>query len=94
MWNSLSNAGIIKAQRFKNYKGALKDFDQIIKIEMNRSNGEVNEIRLESGYVNRAYVKSKMGNTEGACDDLYEALGIGIEESVEFIEEKINKVCL
>jgi len=94
MWISLSNGGIIKAQRFKNYKGALKDFNQIIEIETNRINGEINEVRLESGYINRAYVKNMMGNNEGACDDLYEALGLGIEESVEFIEEKINKVCL
>ncbi|MDG1477563.1 MAG: hypothetical protein P8Q14_10490 [Vicingaceae bacterium] len=94
MWISLSNGGIIKAQRFKNYKGALIDFNQIIKIETNRINGEINEVRLESGYINRAYVKNMMGNNEGACDDLYEALGLGIEESVDFIEEKINKVCL
>lgn len=94
MWNALNNRGIIKAQRFKDYKGALKDFNQIIKTEMNREDGEINKTRLESGYLNRAYVKSMQGNLDGACDDLYEALGLGVENSTEFIEKQINEVCL
>ena len=94
MWNSLNNVGIIKAERFKNYKGALKHFNKIISIETNRYDGEINAIRLEAGYTNRAYVKKQLGNTEGACDDLYEALGLGVENSVTFIEKQIDKNCL
>ena len=93
-WNSLNNAGIIKAQRFKDYKGALKLFDRIISIETNRYDGEINATRLEAGYTNRAYVKKMKGDTEGACEDLYEALGLGVESSISFIEKQglIDKI--
>lgn len=94
MWNSLNNRGIIKAKKLKDYKGAIKDFNKIIEIETNRSDGEVNATRLEAGYTNRAYVKKMMGNKEGACDDLYEALSLGVESSVDFIEKKIDENCL
>jgi tetratricopeptide (TPR) repeat protein len=94
MWNSLNNRGIIRAKKFKDYKGATKDFNRIIQIETNRSDGEVNAVRLEAGYTNRAYVKKMLGNKEGACDDLYEALGLGVEASVDFIEQKIDENCL
>ncbi len=94
MWKALNNGGIIKAQQFKNYKGALKDFNTIIKIENNRYDGEMNATRLESGYTNRAYVKKMQGNIEGACEDLYEALGLGIEGSQTFIEKQIDNNCL
>ena len=79
MWNALNNGGIIKAQQFKDYKGALKDFNRIIKIETNRYDGEINAIRLESGYTNRAYVRKMQGQNDAACDDLYEALSLGVE---------------
>jgi tetratricopeptide (TPR) repeat protein len=94
MWNSLNNAGIIKAQQFKDYKGALKYFNKIISIETNRNDGAINSTRLEAGYTNRAYVKKQQGNIEGACDDLYEALSLGLEESSAFIEKQIDKNCL
>ena len=94
MWNSLNNAGIIRAQQFKDYKGALKDFNKIIFIETNRYDGEINATRLEAGYTNRAYVKKKQGDVDGACDDLFEALGLGVEGSVTFIEKQIDKNCL
>ncbi len=94
MWNSLNNVGIIRAQQFKDYKNAMKDFNRIIAIETNRYDGEIIETRLEAGYTNRAYVKKMQGNVEGACDDLYEALGLGIESSVSFIEKQIDKNCL
>ena len=93
-WNSLNNVGIIKAQQFKDYKGALKHFNKIISIETNRYDGEINATRLEAGYTNRAFVKKKQGNIDGACDDLYEALGLGVEGSVAFIENQIDKNCL
>lgn len=93
MSNSLNNGGVIKAQQFKDYKGALKDFNRIINIETNRYDGEINATRLESGYTNRAYVKKMKGDSEGACDDLYEALSLGIEGSQEFIEKQIDKIC-
>ena len=94
MWNSLNNRGVIKAKQLKNYRGAKKDFDKIISIETNRYNGEINEIRLEAGYTNRAYVRKMLGDKEGACDDLYEALSLGVESSVAFIEKKIDQNCM
>jgi tetratricopeptide (TPR) repeat protein len=94
MWNSLNNRGIIKAQQLKDYRGAKKDFDKIISIETNRYDGEINATRLEAGYTNRAYVKIKLGDKESACDDLYEALSLGVESSVSFIEKQIDKNCL
>ena len=94
MWNSLNNRGIIQAKQLKDYKSAKKDFTRIIQIETNRSYGEINATRLEAGYTNRAYVKKMQGNKEGACDDLYEALGLGVESSVDFIERQIDKNCL
>lgn len=94
MWNSLNNRGVIKAKKLKDYKGAIKDFNKIIEIETNRSDGEVNATRLEAGYTNRAYVKKMLGNKEGACYDLYEALSLGVESSVDFIEKKIDENCL
>ena len=94
MWNALNNRGIIKAQQLKDYRGARKDFDKIISIELNRYDSEINETRLEAGYTNRAYVKKMQGDVEGACDDLYEALSLGIESSSAFIEKQIDKNCL
>jgi len=94
MWNSLNNGGVIKAQQFKDYKNALKDFNKIIEIENNRYDGEINTTRLEAGYSNRAYVRKMNGDIEGACDDLYEALSMGVEGSEAFIEKQIEKNCL
>ncbi|PCJ28071.1 MAG: hypothetical protein COA97_02000 [Flavobacteriales bacterium] len=93
MWSSLNNRGIINVEQFKNYKAAMKDFSKIISIENNRYDGSINETRLEAGYTNRAYVKMMRGDKEGACDDLYEALGLGVEASVDFIERQIAKNC-
>ncbi len=93
MWNALNNRGIINAKQFKNYKVALTDFNKIIEIETNRRDGKTNTIRLEAGYTNRAYVKKLKGDKEGACDDLYEALALGVPESAKFIEKQINKNC-
>ncbi len=93
MWNSLNNRGIIKAKQLNDYKGALDDFNKIIQIETNRSNGEINVTRLESGYTNRAYVKKMKGDKEGACNDLYEAQALGVESSQSFIEKQIAKNC-
>lgn len=93
MWNALNNRGIIKAKQLKDYKGALKDFNQIIKTETNRLDGNINYTRLEAGYSNRAYVKKMRGDNNGACDDLYLALGVSTESSSKFIEEQINKNC-
>ena len=93
MWNSLNNRGIIKAKQFNDYKGALADFNKIIQLETNRSDGEINAIRLESGYTNRAYVKKMKGDKDGACDDLYEAQALGVESSATFIEKQIAKIC-
>lgn len=94
MWNSLNNRGIIKAQNLNDYKGAIADFSRIIEIETNRSDGNINTTRLEAGYTNRAYVKKMRGDVDGACDDLYEALGLGVESSVQFIEKQIDDNCL
>ena len=94
MWNSLNNSGVLKAQKLKDYKGALKDFNKIISIETNRYDGEINATRLEAGYTNRAYVKKMQGDKDGACEDLYEALGLGIESSIVFIEKQIDNNCL
>lgn len=93
MWNALNNRGIIRAKQFKNYKSALKDFTQIIETEINRVDGNINYTRLEAGYSNRAFVKKMRGDKDGACDDLYLALGVSSESSVKFIEEQINKNC-
>ena len=93
MWKSLNNRGIIKAKKLKDYNGAMADFNRIIDIEMGRYDGNYNATRLESGYTNRAYVKKLKGDKDGACDDLYEALSLGVEESVEFIEKQIDKNC-
>jgi len=93
MWNSLNNRGIIKAKQLKDYKGALVDFNKIIQIETNRSNGEINATRLESGYTNRAYVKKMKGDKDGACNDLYDAQALGVESSQAFIEKQIAKNC-
>jgi tetratricopeptide (TPR) repeat protein len=93
MWNSLNNRGVIKAKQLKDYKGAKKDFNRIIQTETNRYDGNANDIRLEAGYTNRAYVKKMLGDKEGACDDLYDALSLGIEASIDFIEKKINENC-
>ena len=94
MWYSLNNGGIIKAQEFRDYKGALKDFNRIIEIEINRYDGEINLTRLEAGYSNRAYIRKMKGDIDGACDDLYEALSLGVEGSEVFIEKQIEKNCL
>ena len=94
MWNSLNNRAIIKVQQNSDYKGARADFTKIISIENNRYDGEINETSLEAAYTNRAYVKRQLGDKEGACDDLYEALGLGVESSVSFIEKQIDKHCL
>lgn len=94
MFNALNNRGIIYAEQLKDYKKAQKDFNKIIEIETNRYDGNANDTRLEAGYTNRAYVKKKRGDTEGACDDLYEALGLGIEKSAAFIEKQIDQNCL
>jgi tetratricopeptide (TPR) repeat protein len=93
MWNSLNNRGIINAKQFKDYKMALKDFNKIIEIETNRSDGNRNAVRLEAGYTNRAYVKKEKGDKEGACDDLYEALSLGVPESTKFLDKQIEKNC-
>lgn len=94
MFNALNNGGIIKAQQFKHYKSALKDFNRIIDTETNRLDGGINTTRLEAGYTNRAYVKKMKGDIEGACDDLYEALSLGVVGSQDFIEKQIEKNCL
>jgi tetratricopeptide (TPR) repeat protein len=94
MFNALNNGGIIKAQQFEHYKSALKDFDRIINVEINRIDGDINSTRLEAGYTNRAYVKKMQGDIEGACDDLYEALSLGVVGSEDFIEKQIEKNCL
>lgn len=93
MWNALNNRGIINAKQFKDYKAALKDFNKIVEIETNRSDGNINATRLEAGYTNRAYVKKMRGDKQGACDDLYDALGLGIPSSVKFIEKQIANNC-
>jgi tetratricopeptide (TPR) repeat protein len=93
MWNALNNRGIIKAKQLKDYKGALTDFNQIIKTETNRLDGNMNLTRLESGYTNRAYVKKMKGDKDGACDDLYLALGVSSTSSSAFIEKQIDKNC-
>ena len=93
MWNSLNNRGIIKAKKQNNYNGAIADFNRIIDIETNRYDGNINATRLEAGYTNRAYVKKLKGDKQGACDDLYEALSLGVESSVAFIEKQIEKNC-
>ena len=69
------------------------DFNKIIQIETNRSNGEINATRLESGYTNRAYVKKMKGDKDGACNDLYDAQALGVESSQAFIEKQIAKNC-
>lgn len=94
MWNALNNRGIINAKQFKDYKTAIKDFNKIIEIETNRGDGNANLVRLEAGYTNRAYVKKMKGDKEGACDDLYEALYLGVESSQKFIQQQIDKNCL
>ncbi|MCB9360322.1 MAG: hypothetical protein H6587_02205 [Flavobacteriales bacterium] len=94
MWNALNNRGIIKAKQFKDYKGALADFNQIIETETNRIDGNMILTRLEAGYTNRAYLKKLKGDKDGACDDLYEALYLGVESSKDFIQQQIDKNCL
>ena len=93
MWESLNNRGVIQAEQFGNYPGALKDFNKIIDIELNRTDGEVDAVKLESAYSNRAYVKMAQNNNIGACDDLYEALSYADENSMAFLEKKIAKIC-
>jgi tetratricopeptide (TPR) repeat protein len=93
MWNALNNRGIIKAKQLKDYKGALTDFNRIIETETNRVDGNMNLTRLESGYTNRAYVKKMKGDKDGACDDLYLALGVSSTSSSAFIEKQIDKNC-
>ncbi len=93
MWNSLNNRGIIYTEQLKEYHAALSDFSMIIRIETNRTSGEINTTRLESGYTNRAYVKKIKGDKKGACEDLNEALYLGIESSRAFIEKQIDKNC-
>lgn len=92
-WEALNNRGIISAKQFKKYKSALEDFNLIIETEVNRTDGNMNLTRLESGYSNRAYVKKMLGNKEGACDDLYLALGVSSAKSAPFIEKQIEKNC-
>ncbi len=94
MWNALNNRGIIKSQQLEDYRGAMKDFSKIISIETNRYDGEVNDTRLEAGYTNRAFVKKMLGDKDGACDDLYEALSLGVDATAAFIEKQIDKNCL
>jgi tetratricopeptide (TPR) repeat protein len=94
MWNALNNRGIINAKQFKDYKAAITDFNKIIEIETNRNDGNANVERLEAGYTNRAYVKKMKGDKEGACNDLYEALYLGVESSQKFIQQQIDKNCL
>lgn len=91
MFNGLNGRGFVYAKEQKNYKAAMADFNQIIKIETSKSSP--NNSRLEAGYTNRAYVKKMMGNKEGACNDLYEALYLGNEKSITFIEKQIEKNC-
>ncbi len=93
MFTALNNRGVVRVDQLRDYRGALKDFTKIIDIELNRASGEPNLNRLELGYTNRAYVKNLKGDSEGACDDLYEALGLGVEKSVTFIEAQIEKMC-
>jgi tetratricopeptide (TPR) repeat protein len=94
MWNALNNRGIIKVMKLKDYKGALADFNQIIETETNRVDGNINLTRLEAGYTNRAYLKKLKGDKDGACDDLYLALGVSSVSSSAFIEKQIDKNCL
>lgn len=91
MFNGLNNRGFIYAKELKNYKSALTDFNQIIKIETSKLSP--NNSRLEAGYTNRAYVKKMKGDKDGACNDLYDALFLGNEKSTEFIEKQISKTC-
>lgn len=93
MWESLNNRGVIRAEQFSDFSGALKDFNKIIEIELNRTDGEIDAVKLESSYSNRAYIKIAQGNNEGACDDLYEALSYADENSMTFLEKKIASVC-
>ncbi len=93
MWNALNNRGVIYTKQLIDYKAAIKDFNKIVQIESNRYDGHINETRLEAGYTNRAYVKMMKGDKEGACNDLYEALALGVESSSSFIENKIAKNC-
>jgi len=93
MWESLNNRGVIRAEQFNDLKGALKDFNKIIDIEINRYDGEIDAVKLESAYSNRAYIKMAQGNNEGACDDLYEALSYADENSMAFLEKNIAKNC-
>lgn len=91
MFNSLNNRGFLRAKNFKDYNSAMKDFNEIIKIETNKTTP--NNTRLEAGYSNRAYVKKMKGDKDGACNDLYEALYLGNEKSIDRIEKQIDKVC-
>ena len=90
-FNGLNGRGFVYAKELKNYKAAMKDFNEIIKIETNKTTP--NNTRLEAGYTNRAYVKKMKGDKDGACNDLYEALYLGNEKSIDRIEKQIDKVC-
>lgn len=91
MFNGLNGRGFVYAKELKNYKSAMADFNQIIKIETSKTSP--NNSRLEAGYTNRAYVKKASGDKDGACNDLYEALYLGNEKSMTFIEKQIDKTC-
>lgn len=91
MFNALNNRGFIKAKHLKDYKAAMTDFDRIIEIEKTKT--EYNNSHIEAAYTNRAYVKKMLGNKDGACDDLFEALAYCKPSSTSFIEKQIEKNC-
>ena len=91
MFNSLNNRGYLNAKHFKDYDAAMVDFNQIIKIENDKTTP--NNKRLVAGYSNRAYVKKMKGDKDGACNDLYEALYLADENAISKIDKQIGKVC-
>ena len=67
--------------RVKDYYGSISDWNKVI--EFNPSYSE--------GYMERAHVKNKSGNTSGACADLIKAKKLGVEtrKLAQYLDNKL-----
>ena len=59
------------------FTGAIDDYTKLIQINCNDSDA----------FFNRAYVKNKVGDIKGACEDWKKAADLGDEEAEQLIKE-------